>query len=63
MKHPEFARDLKVGDFVNGRCSGWLEVQKIEKHSLSSLNNIHVVFTNGTHNVYSGGDRVDAIRR
>lgn len=63
MKHPIFARELKVGDMINGHCDGWLIIGEIRKNNITRSQNIDVLFTNGTHKTYSDDDRVDAIRR
>ena len=67
MKYPlfgkPFASQLEVGDMINGHSDGWLTIEKIYKHNLTSFQNIEVVFTNGMRKTYSDGDRVGAIRR
>ena len=63
MKYPVFASQLKVGDMVNEHFDGWLTIENIHKHDLTSNLNIEVVFTNGMRKTYSDGDRIDVIRR
>ena len=63
MKNPVFARELKVGDMINGHCDGWLTIGEIRKHKITRFQNIKVFFTNGMSKTYSDDDRIDAIRR
>lgn len=62
MDNPVFARDLKVGDCINGHFDGWLTIKEIYKHSITSSQNIQVLFTNGMSKKYDDSESVDAIR-
>lgn len=63
MKHPVFARELKIGDMINGHCDGWLIIEDIQTNPFGKYKTITVTFTNGKKKTYSADDRIDAIRR
>jgi len=62
LKNPIFAKELRKGDKVNGRCDGWLTVKRVTKKKYTRYQNTIVTFEDDSERVYSEDDRVEAVR-
>ena len=62
MRHPVFASELKAGDYVDRHGLGWFVIESVSRNKYTSFKNITIRFTNGEIVVYSGSDRIDAVR-